>query len=254
MGLPARWWPFLLLTMPASPAHATEQIANLLTTNYPPYSAEALPQGGAFTAAVREALALNGWGIKLRFVPWARVPTEIRSGRVDAVLVCWPREIREFGLLSSTPIYASRLGFFVRRSEAASTEVTLARLRGVVVGTVRSYGYPDQLAAAGVVREDAAADATNLRKLAAGRFRHVVLEQAVGNYLLGTTELAALRPQLSWKGPAFATVPLSVGVVPGQGQSASLLAALNQGLQTLHKNGRLHQLGATYAIAVAGGN
>ena len=224
------------------------ETAVLLTTEYPPFSVQAAPDGGAFVAALRLALRGTDWQLDVRNVPWARVPLELAHGGIDGVLICWPKDISQLRLMPSQALFESRLGFFVRKIEGPVIDVTLEAVRGRTVGTVRGYAYPDTLDAAGVVRAEVTSDLLNLKKLAIGRVDLAVLERATGDYLLATPEMAALRQRVVWKEPAFALLPLHLGVVPGRPGAERLLADVNRGLDQLRRDGTLGDLARKYRV------
>lgn len=219
--------------------HAQTLEAHFLTTEYPPFSVESAPDGGLFVRAVRQALAKSGWKVSVRSVPWARVLLELPRGGVDGVLICWPDTIRRYRLIPSDTIFESQLGFFVRTEDAASLDARLAYMRGKVVGTVRGYGYPPELAASGVVRQDAADDASNLVRLAKKRIDYAAVEKAVGDYILSRPAMLATRSEVTWKEPAFAILPLTVGFAPGSPHAHRLLQDLNRGMAALRRSGAL---------------
>lgn len=224
----------------------------LLTTEYPPYSMQAQPGGGLFTELISEAMARKGWTLTIRTVPWARVPADIAAARADGALICWPEELKKFNLLASRPVFISELGFFVRKSDAQTINVALAGLAGQRVGAVRGYGYPPALAASGALIDYVQDDQTNLRKLLAGRIAYVALERMVGEYLLQTHKSAELRDQIVWKGPAFAKLPLYVGIAKHRPDSAQILADLNSGLASMEKDGRYLAMLRAYHVDARG--
>ena len=222
--------------------------AVFLTLEYPPFASESISGEGATIEVLREALALRGWEIEVRFLPWARVPIELAQGEADGALPCWPAEVQRFGLQMSDPLFMSRLGFFVRTADLPGLDVSLEHMKGKRVGTVRGYGYPDALERSGVTREDAMDDETNFKKLAAHRFDYVVLERAVGDYLLATNKAWHLSAEVSWKDPAFAMLPLYVGFLPGRPHSAELQQDFQAGLSRLRREGRLDGLARQFGL------
>jgi polar amino acid transport system substrate-binding protein len=55
--------------------------------------------------------AAQGWELKVRSVPWVRVPLELASARAAGALICWPEEVKRFDLVASRPVFISELGF-----------------------------------------------------------------------------------------------------------------------------------------------
>lgn len=242
----------LLLLILCCPLLARTKELRLLTTEYPPFSIAGKSGGGLFAELITEALGRKGWTVRVRSVPWVRVPLEVTSGRAAGALICWPEEIKKFDLLPSRAVFTSELGFFVRKADAEKINVTLAGMRGQKVGAVRGYGYPPTLEASGAVIDYVHDDQTNLRKLLAHRIDYVALEKIVGEYLLQQPELAEVRDKVVWKAPAFARLPLYVGIARQLPNAASILADLNDGLAAMEKDGSYQALAQRYQVAVTG--
>ena len=206
----------------------------LATLEYPPYSSVSLPERGSIVELTTRAFAATGNSVQIDFLPWARALAELRKGNYDGILLLWPEEIISEQLIASRPLLYSELGFFIRQdTPVAFTE--LSQLKGRKVGIARGYGYPKDILNSGIVSEEGTDDLTNLRKLAAGRFDLVLLEQQVGLHLLSREP--ALQKNLAWQGQILARIPLFVGFAPpkpGQPDWASVYA---QGLSTLLTNG-----------------
>jgi polar amino acid transport system substrate-binding protein len=100
----------LLLTLICLPRLLCAREITLLTTEYPPFSMAAKPSGGLFTQLITEALRRRA-GLKVRSVPWVRVPLELASARAAGALICWPEEVKRFDLVASRPVFISELGF-----------------------------------------------------------------------------------------------------------------------------------------------
>lgn len=242
---------FLLSILLFSSALSAKEL-RLLTTEYPPFSIAGKSGGGLFAELITEALGRKGWTVRVRSVPWVRVPLEVTSGRADGALICWPEEIKKFDLLPSRAAFTSELGFFVRKADADKINVTLAGVRGQKVGAVRGYGYPPTLEASGAHLDYVHDDQTNLRKLLAHRIDYVALEKVVGEYLLQQPELAEVRDKMVWKAPPFARLPLFVGIARQLPNAASILADLNDGLAAMAKDGSYQALAQRYQLSVTG--
>lgn len=221
----------LLISLNVSARAADVRLATL---EYPPYSSVSLPERGSIVELTTRAFAATGNSVQIDFLPWARALAELRKGNYDGILLLWPEEIISEQLIASRPLLYSELGFFIRQdTPVAFTE--LSQLKGRKVGIARGYGYPKDILNSGIVSEEGTDDLTNLRKLAAGRFDLVLLEQQVGLHLLSREP--ALQKNLAWQGQILARIPLFVGFAqpkPGQPDWASVYA---QGLSALFTNG-----------------
>lgn len=214
----------------------------VFTTTYPPYAGPALPRQGAAVQMLREVLETQGFSAVVEFLPWARLEGELRAGHPDLVLLAWPGDVKRHGLIEGQPWFGSRLGLYVRRADWQPQGLPLARLAGRSVGIVRDYAYPESLRTGGLNLELAGSDAQNLRKLAAGRIDAVVLERAVGHYLLSHEAGGLDAASLIWQEPALAVVPIYTAVVPGRPLTARLRQALDDGLQAYKRSGRYARL------------
>ncbi|WP_310386084.1 transporter substrate-binding domain-containing protein [Roseateles sp.] len=206
---------------------------HFLTTEYPPYSSIKLEGGGAMEWVLRAALEPRGYVVHIRSVPWARVSREIAQGRADGVMLLWPRDVKELGLLPTRPVFVSHLGFFVRREQWRAQGMNWQALKGQTVGIVRGYAYPDQLRETGAALEESISDWTNLKKLAAKRFDFVALERATGEHQLAQEGGGELARSIVWQSPALVSIPLTFGLVPGRPGAEALLTELELALQQL---------------------
>ncbi|AYC33793.1 ABC transporter substrate-binding protein [Pseudomonas cavernae] len=225
-----------LLWLPA--AHAAPPL-RLATLDYPPYSSQALPNGGSIVELVTRAFASQNQPVQIDFLPWARVRADLHAGRYQGALALWPREVIEEKLIASRPLFYSELGFFVRRDTPVEF-TSLDQLTGRKVGIVRGYGYPRDVLQSGFRGEEAVDDLSNLRKLAAGRFDLVLLERVVGNFLLARH--AELRGQLVWQGTPLARIPLFAGFLPPRPGEPDWAAIFERGLRALHESGDYMQI------------
>ncbi|WP_273599052.1 substrate-binding periplasmic protein [Roseateles albus] len=216
-----------------APALAAPEL-RFLTTEYPPYSSPKLEGGGAMEWVLRAALEPRGYVIQVQPVPWARISREIAQGQVDGVMLLWPTDVTELGLLPTQPVFISHLGFFVRREQWQGQGISnWQMLKGQTVGVVRGYTYPDQLHATGAVLEPSLSDLHNLKKLAAKRFDYAALERATGEHQLAQDANGELVRKLVWQAPALVSIPLTFGIVPGRPGAERLLNELELGLQQL---------------------
>lgn len=206
----------------------------LVTLEYPPYSSEYLPGRGTVVELTSQAFAAVGQPARIDFLPWARAQAELQKGNYDGILLLWPEEIVNMHLIASRPLFYSDLGFFTRRDTPVQFD-QLSELAGRKVGVARGYGYPQSILSSGIVTEEAVDDLTNLRKLAAGRFDLVLLEQKVGEHLIKLNP--PLQDKLVWQGNVLARIPLFVGFTPSQADQPDWAGLYAQGLSVLLGNG-----------------
>ncbi|MBP7336779.1 ABC transporter substrate-binding protein [Niveispirillum sp.] len=193
----------LTLLLAATMVHADkapEGIAStvrLTSLDWPPFSGPDLPNRGLSTAIVERTLARAGLMLEVEFLPWQRaVTTGLKAqGRAGYFPEYRTAALDQGQCLLSNPIGSSPLGF-AERVAAPVDWRGLADLAGRRIGTVRGYvntdGFDRAVADGRLIAEPAVDDATNLRKLAAGRLDLVVIDANVLAHLLSTDP--ALRP------------------------------------------------------------
>lgn len=187
----------LLLLLPA-PARAADLVVLVDTATQMPMARFAqyrLVDG--VHKDVGEALA-HAMGRQPRFValPRKRIGAALRSGEADLLCGYVPQWL-DGALAWSQPFYP--MVEVVITERAAPRPRTVADLAGQPIGTVAGYAYPEleRALGKGFRRADGASTELNLRKLAAGRLRHLVTMQSFIDYRikLGEPELR-LHPPL----------------------------------------------------------
>ncbi|QKJ66318.1 transporter substrate-binding domain-containing protein [Deefgea piscis] len=219
------------------------QKLRLLAAEYPPYTSQAMPTQGALIEVVQKTLAPR-YQLEIVFVPWARALNELKANRADGIIGVWPNSYVDRGFRASSPIFISKLGFYVPTAQRVPL-LDLTQLRGRLAGGVRNYGYPTTLYKTGVRIDAAHDDLSNLKKLAIGRISLAILEKAVGEYLLTQPELAPIADKVSWQEPAFAEAALSIAFAP---KASAALAAFETALRQLTLSGELKQIANRYQI------
>ena len=192
-----------LLSGGGSVAAAQEKQADtvtLSTTEWPPYTGEALDEGGAVSQVIREAFAQNGYQVRVIYRSWPRSIEMARKGLDDVVAYypgyhCRHRD----GFVASEMIARSPLGF-AEHVDAPLVWDSLDDIgeRKLKIGVVRGYTNTDEFdAKAGMGWIHAIAsddDARNLRKLLRKRIDAAVVDKVVLQYLTGTDEVLKTEP------------------------------------------------------------
>lgn len=172
----------LLLPLPAL-AGETWRITSL---EWPPYSGQELPEGGAGIAVLRAALKAEGIELEVSYYPWMRAMATAREPRFVGVFPIWPEDVPQ-GFSASPPLFKSPVGFVEPRSKPLKWD-TLDDLKGMTIGTVQGYGNTRefmQLIENGTIRTEVVVnDLTNVRKVAAGRIDGAFIDLVNLDYYL----------------------------------------------------------------------
>ncbi|UJJ30209.1 substrate-binding periplasmic protein [Halopseudomonas maritima] len=231
-ALPYSNW-LLGLCLCASPISAFE----LNTLEWPPYTSEALPAQGQVPSLLRGALAQQNIPLKIRFLPWNRA---IKTAISEPETLGYFPEYRAPDLPCeySDSLGTSRLGLAHRSSEPLNWQQLsdLARYRIGVVSGYRNTPAFDQAVADGALQvEEATSDQLNLLKLLYGRLDLVVIDQAVMQYWLDTSEeLSSSAEQLAFAPRLLGELTLHVCFVAGP-DAEQARRQLNQALREFRR-------------------
>lgn len=225
----------LLVLLPGFTWHAVaaERVV-LATLEWPPYTGESLPDGGAASAVVREAFRAMGYELELRFYPWNRVLHEARENpEIAGYFPEYPENWRRERFLKSRSIGTSPLGL-ASRAEVVINWRSLDDLARYTLGTVAGYANTlefDAMAARGRLTTDASnSDTLNLRKVLAGRVDAAVVDANVFDHLRKVDPvLRAARDELAFNDRLLGINELVV-CFPDTEVGARMLRILDQGL------------------------
>lgn len=181
-----------VLVLLAGPVHAQHKIVHVSTLNWPPYTGDDLPLGGATTEVVRAAFEQAGYEIDVTYRPWKRAIDMAKDGKDDVIAYfpgyhCHHQE----GFVASEPIGNGPLGF----AEHVDAPITWDSLDSIgeqqlKIGTVLGYANTDEFDAkvgtGWIIAIPSRDDVTNLKKLLRKRIDAVVIDKFVLEYLKAT--------------------------------------------------------------------
>jgi polar amino acid transport system substrate-binding protein len=230
-----------LLTCLLAATPCVAQTMALTSLEWPPYTGVNLVDDGASAKVVREALTAAGMDLQIRFFPWQRaVQTAREDGNFIGYFPEYHAESIEADFLFSDPIGTSPLGF-IENAEKPVSWAALGDLKPYTIGVVSGYvntGEFDALMESGQLKTDPVTDdATNIRKVAAGRIDLAVMDRNVFLYLLRTDpELRALEGKLRFNDRLLENKKLYVCLRKSPDGEAAL-NKLNEGLARIDVDG-----------------
>ena len=225
-----------MLCLSTCAVQALEEV-KVTTTEYPPYTGEALPGGGVVTEIAREAFRRGGYAMQVRFLPWSRALRDAQMGQADGAISIWHSQEREQWFVFSKPLGENKIGLMVL-AEKPIRYTTLSDLKPYRIGTVRNYANPPAFIAAKLNSIESKDDEVNLRALAARRLDAILIDKGVAHHIL-RDKLSDTKEKLIWLEPAVARMPLHVAISKTAPDSANKLAAFNLGLDAMQKDGTL---------------
>ncbi|MEH6651521.1 MAG: transporter substrate-binding domain-containing protein [Motiliproteus sp.] len=230
----------ILLSLLAPSTAFADRSVVLLTSEYPPYHSETLPNQGILAQIVKEAFASSGYRVTFQFKPFARTLQEGKTDKVDGVLSLWYSDERAKDFLYSAPLPASRIGFFARRGIQINY-LKLSDLSSYRIGVVRGYDNPKQVKEAGLEVEITANDAQNIAMLVAGRLDLALIDERTGGFLLYKNH-PDRASEYSWQEPALEERLQYVGFSKRAKDYLGTHRAFNRGLSKLQSNGRIEEI------------
>lgn len=169
-------------TSPASP-----QPIRMLTLFWPPYTGETLPYGGESTRILRSVFEREGIPVEVGYVPWSRAMTMFQQQQVDILYPGYPERAGQDGCLLSAAYQTTSLSLVERRDTPLRWNL-LSDLEAYTLGVVRGYvnspGVDALIRAHRLKVESDGSDATNIRKVAAGRIDGAFIDPQVYRYLM----------------------------------------------------------------------
>lgn len=210
---------------------------DLVTTNWPPYTGEALDGFGLTAKIVKQAFDATDIETSIEEYPWPRALRRmLRDQGYDAVFPVYDTPERRTQFLLSDPVGTSPLGFVHLHSTPFEWRV-YGDLTGYMTGYVLGYAYEWRLREmldSNAIRSFAARDdETLLRQLVGGRIEVIVMDHNVARYLIETRpELAASSDMITFNPKLVSQRTLHVGF-PTSDHGKALRAAFNSGLKQL---------------------
>lgn len=177
----------LVLTGVGATSAFAEPVVKLTTLDWCPYTCVTAPDGGFSTVIVKEAFKAAGYKAEIEFLPWQRAVAKAKdSADVAGYFPEYPADLDGFTL--SPSIGTGPLGLIMRKGVQPPAP-TADGIRSLKLGTVTGYINAAPVAAAiaaGLKPEGVVDDATNIRKLAAGRIDAAEIDQFVFGHILKT--------------------------------------------------------------------
>ena len=230
---------------------AAQDVVNLGSTEYPPYTGEQLKQGGLISQIVTEAYERVGYQVNIHFYPWSRATALVKEGALDGLAQIWMREARKVWLLYSDPMPASNeVGFYKRINTKIEFDgKDYLALKPYTIGTGRSYADPPgfELVRKQLHIEMVTEDIQNLRKLESGWIDLVIIDKLVAQYLL-RTQIPMSLDTLKWISPALSIEQNYVGISKKTPQAQKKLEDFNRGLALLKQEGRIKAILAEHGF------
>lgn len=170
-----------------APSSAADTVL-LSTLEWPPYSSQELPGGGASVVVARKAFAAVGLNLEVQFFPWKRaVDTGLKGDGFFGYMPEYKAERLVPICHMSNIMGDSPLGIIQRKDKPLAWKrlEDLARhTLGVVAGYVNTEEFDALMNSGRLDIRPVADDLTNIRKVQGGRIDGAVMDENVFDYLM----------------------------------------------------------------------
>lgn len=234
----------LLLSGFTQNAQATGTDPGIKLTNghWPPYMEKTPPHYGVISQIVTLAFARKGIPVSYGFFPWSRAKRLAEKGLWDGSVAwtCRPELLENFHF--SDPIVAHHYVLF-HQTETDFDWKTVDDLKPYRIGLTQDYNYGNEFEKAvaddEIRTEMTTSDASNFRKLAAGRIDLFPMEPAVGMAMLKNL---GLSDKITFNKTPLQSDYLYLILSRAVPANERYLQAFNAGLQELRESGQLKTL------------
>lgn len=119
----------------------SQKIVTLATDPFPPFHSPNKENYGFFAEIVKEAFLIEGYQLKIEFVPWNRAMEYGERGLYDGVIGALFSEDRAKSFLFSEPVYRYGLILYTNKALIKSKE-EFYKAKNLKFGQVKGYYYP----------------------------------------------------------------------------------------------------------------
>ncbi len=183
--------------------------------DWPPFISKQLPSEGLAGAVVSAVFERIGYQVIFNYFPWKRaMESGLGDARYAGFLPAWRNEERERLCHFSVPLVNSQMVLAYLKDQPLRAS-SVRDLKNMKIGTVAGYAYDEQfdeqVARGAVTVEQGVSDTMNLKKLLLKRFRTIVIERRVLQYLMMASDMDKLeRDRIAVNDAVFKERPLYV--------------------------------------------
>ncbi len=224
---------------PASPA-PSRNVVVLCLSEFPPFNASSLPEGGPLARVVAQSFARAGLKTELRFLPWARVVKEAEAGEC-LIAGLWRNESRDQIYAYARPFFQMELGYFGLRSAERPGESVNESVASRICVQRGAYLPPALTPIQGQLQLHTDMPGC-MRMLEKGRVDIAFGARGAGQHYLESQAGRDLLNEVEWKGPPLEVKEHLLAVRNTHPQRDLLLQSFNRGLSQLQADGSYQRL------------
>ena len=212
----------------------------LCLSEFPPFNASSLPEGGPLARVVAQAFARVGLRTELRFLPWARVLKEAEAGEC-LIAGLWRSEARDQIYAYARPVFRMELGYFGLRSAERPGESVSESVASRICVQRGAYLPPALTPIQNQLQAHTDMPGC-MRMLEKGRVDIAFGARGAGQHYLDSQAGRDLQNSIEWKGPPLEVKEHLLAVRSTHPERELLLQSFNRGLGLLQADGSYQRL------------
>ena len=215
---------------------------------------EGSEQEGFMIDVAKEALALSGYKVNYIEIPWTRAVGLARKGEVQAVVGAFRGDAPDFVFPQNPLLKISPSALFVTKDDWQYSGIS--SMNKVTLGAIKGYDYGGELNA--YINSLLATDSENIVQLygnnAVQRNIQFLLKDRIDVFVESApvlwyqAKLMGVENKLKQIGEVSPAEPCFIAFSPSLELSAETSKALDSGIETLKKSGRIAEIAKTYGL------
>ncbi len=224
---------------------SSAQVISIVSSQWPPYVDETMPQKGLAVELVNKALKRKGYQPSLHIYNWQRALEGVEIGVFDATCAIWKTAKRERNLVYSEPYLTNTISFIKKKSTHVEYQ-GLADLQGFVIGVLRDYAYDESFnRSRGLIKIPANFIVQNLHKLNNGTIDLTLGDERAINYTMEKF-LPTHSQSFEFIKPALAFKKLYLAVSKSNKSAQTIIEDFNQAIKEMQQDGSYDRIVSKY--------
>lgn len=217
------------------------QAINIVSSQWPPYVDDSMPEKGLAVELVNKALISKGYQPVLHIYNWKRALEGVEIGVFDATCAIWKTPERERDLLFSEPYLHNTISFIKKKSLQLDYN-NLNDLRGLVIGVLRGYAYDESFnRSRGLIKIPENFIVQNLQKLNNGSIDLTLGDERAINYAIQQF-LPKDGENFEFVRPALANKKLYLAVSKSNPDAQKIIDDFNLAIKEMQQTGSYEQI------------
>lgn len=237
---------FLLTLLALSllfPCHSSAADYKMATTNWPPFYADNLKNGGPLTEIVTEAFKRMGHSTVTEFLPWTRARRKVLIGEADIILGAYHSDQRAEKHHFSAPIMMVDVALIAHKKLGIHSFKNLTELTPYSIGVSKGWVNSPEFDRANYLSKDVASNQVlNIRKLARNRVDIISISSEVFKYELAQNNLSGTLSQYVFLEPLLSKSGLRLMMRKSHINHEKVISEFNSTLEFMKKDGSYQRI------------